>query len=96
MAGGAKTFRRRFLAVSLFMEERVRFVDLKVLNDNRALTIVGSLVSVGGCLFLKQPELFWQKIKITRNKGKYNFKIVGIGHASILSLRRPNVRHFIN
>jgi hypothetical protein len=48
-----KKFGRRFLAVTLFMEEHVRFMDLKVLNDKRPLTIASSLVTVVPALVVR-------------------------------------------
>jgi hypothetical protein len=50
MADGAKQFGRRFLTVSLFMEGHVRFVDLKILNDERALAIGSSPITVVSAL----------------------------------------------
>jgi hypothetical protein len=41
-----KNFGRYLLAVTLFMERYVRFVDWKVLNNERSLTIASSIVAV--------------------------------------------------
>jgi hypothetical protein len=50
MVDGAKRFGRSFLAVALFMEGYISFVDLKVLNEERVLTISSSLVTVVSAL----------------------------------------------
>jgi hypothetical protein len=48
------------------------------------------------CLCKKRMDMFWQKLKIIRKKGEFDFEIVGVGEASIFILHRPNVRHSIN
>jgi hypothetical protein len=50
MVNGAKRFGRRFLAPTLFIEGHLRFVDLKVLGDERVLMIASSLVTVVSAL----------------------------------------------
>jgi hypothetical protein len=46
MIDWAKTFGRRFLAVTLFMGRHVQFVDLKIFNGEGALTIASSLLTI--------------------------------------------------
>jgi uncharacterized protein YegL len=46
MVDGAKPFGRCLLAVTTFMEEHVRFVDFEGSQDERAITIASSLVTV--------------------------------------------------
>jgi hypothetical protein len=46
MVDGANKCDRSFLVVTMFMEGYVRFVDLTVFNDERAVTIVNGLVTV--------------------------------------------------
>jgi hypothetical protein len=46
MIDEAKKGSRRFLAMTMFMEGEIQFVDLKILNDERASTVAHCLVII--------------------------------------------------
>jgi hypothetical protein len=79
------------LFMGIFSLTRIQFQILTfrtVSGQNLLSAADRCFAPVGGCLYQKQLDLFWQKLKIIRKKGKFTFKIVVIDQVSVFLLHR--------
>jgi hypothetical protein len=74
----------------------VKFQEDTRIGRSFLSAVSGRFASIGGYTCKKQLDPFWQKSNVLRKKGKFNFKIVGLGYAHVFIVHSPNMHNSVD